>query len=200
MNLVIAILALILIVVTLEIVIIKKCKKSGKIRTVQDADIPGQVNKFAEMVVNNIYEYKVVSAVPKDTVTSQVAGMAKNAALGALTGWVKLEGAYESFLIVFGKEEMKFIPYSIGNFNKKVEADIMNVQHIKASDLQNVKCYSKGKKVKITFKNGESFLFGSQNTYMLGKPTEKEALRDFDEFIMKFADIVNNKTSLDYIK
>ena len=200
MNLIIAILGLILIVVTLEIVIIKKCKKSGKIRTVKEADVPGQVNKFVEMVVNNIYEYKVVSAVPKDTVTNQVAGMAKNAALGALTGWVKLEGAYESFLIVFGKEEMKFIPYFIGNFNKKVEADIMNVQHIKASDLQNVKCYSKGKKVKITFKNGESFLFGSQNTYMLGKPTEKEALRDFDEFIMKFADIVNNKTSLDYIK
>ncbi|MDD6793831.1 MAG: hypothetical protein PUE01_00215, partial [Clostridiaceae bacterium] len=95
MNLIIAILGLILIVVTLEIVIIKKCKKSGKIRTVKEADVPGQVNKFVEMVVNNIYEYKVVSAVPKDTVTNQVAGMAKNAALGALTGWVKLEGAYE---------------------------------------------------------------------------------------------------------
>jgi hypothetical protein len=177
--------------IILMVFLIKRRMKDIKI---EDANIPGQIQEIIKMVVSEGVGYKAVPIMSTQSTADMLKDTLKDKALSGLTGHrIYTYRANEKFVLVYGNQEMFFVPIFDEFHTKQITPDLTKITRVDVGDLIKVKTNRSGSSVTLIYNKKVKFLFVTLSEFFFYKASAKTEKEEFGGFIQNFANEVNNK-------
>ncbi|MBW6410162.1 hypothetical protein [Clostridium weizhouense] len=167
------------------LIFVKK-RRDAIINSSEKIDYLSQIKAIIAKVTENSYTYEIIAAQTLQNTTDMLKEGLKDDAIRLLTGYRHFSH-YEStsFFIIFGNDEMYFVPYEFGKeINVEYDARI----RITHNDIKKLKINKTADEIKIALKNKSSFYFNTRELYYCNILSQES----FKTFILALSQKINN--------
>ncbi|WP_252236223.1 hypothetical protein [Clostridium sp. CH2] len=167
------------------IIFIKK-RQDAIINSSEKIDYLSQIKAIITKVTGNGCKYEIIEGITLQNDIDALKDSLKDGIIHKLTGYRHFSH-YEStsFFIIFGNDEMYFVPYEFG---KEINVEYDARTKITHNDIKKIKINRAADEIKMTLKDKSSFYFNTRELYYCNILNQES----FKTFIFDLSQKVNN--------